>query len=227
MDERYRDRYGNLLSSPRERISAKPEQTENPSKINADYYAKLWRLNGNKFTVTQEARVHNLVSGKWMTQIDYELRTMEYDDNSDFSLDEAIGVAVIASLIDYKHTLSKIRVYKYYYRFYDVVPFLLLMKYPILKYLGVLQALVWVFTLIPCYFNGTGDTSGRCLAYLKCVGLRSTLLERACEKVMSWKGTSFKDNYGYYYGYFDVSAGVQVRISYTDHPVNELWRRDE
>lgn len=240
--DEYLDRFGNILNAPKKDIAKKPEQTENPSKINADFWAKVYDRQNGHLTDDQKKTILSAARRKWATQTDKELRTMEYDSNPDISLDEDMGIALLASINDDKKTLGKIRIWKHWYRFYDVIPYLILMKNKWFQLLIFPQLIVMFFTIISCAIGfrkivifgkeitvlwvlPDSDTSGRCLAYQKCIGFRikgiygSWIFLKLCELSLWIVGMSFKKTFLYYYGYYKDG----IRLTYFDQPINKLW----
>jgi hypothetical protein len=141
-----------------------------------------------------------------------EYRTLPNDDNPRFSLDNAMAVAAFCRMrIDFAVmngqkpnkidivNLEKINFNRYWIRFYDVMPFLFLCRFPMIKLLIFPWAMVYFFTVVPCFIYGNGDSSGRQLALVKIMGLRSYFLMRSCEFVMNLRGINFLHVFATYY----------------------------
>lgn len=172
----------------------------------------LWKTNG----------------GKYKTLPDEDSR----GGRDRFSLDNMIAVAAFLRFCidndiyarDARRSMEYVIFSPYYYRFYDVIPFLLLMKFPtsdrknrITRFLQsvvniFMLGLVWFFTIVPCFIYGPRDTSGRLLAYVKCRGLGSRKLYNICEFVMKLRGLSFKKSFAIYFPFDDHPNTAKARL---------------
>jgi len=169
--------------------------SENPTHFNVQYFFTVEHVAGG-LAVMDVIILHNLIQAKWATQVDKQYRTNERDNNNSFSLDESIAVAAACKRYYYPINIKKLRVVtkQTWFRFYDVIPYLLLCKYPGLKYLGVLQLLVSFFALLSCLTSKRSRSTGRRKVYVMCRGLNMKRLYKLCEKANRYRGSSFKDS---------------------------------
>lgn len=167
------------------------------------------------------------IKSLWETNPDFKYRTLPYDNNPRFSLDNAMAVATFSRMcIEFnidaevaKMNLEKVQINRYWIRFYDVIPYLALLKYTWLKFTIFPVAMVYFFTIIPCLFNKWGDASGRQLGYVK-----GFLLEDLLEIttwVMKLRGITFPVVYGWYY-WIESEKG---NIPDDNNPINLLAKK--
>lgn len=153
--------------------------------------------------------------GKYMTN-DYDIKNIGkpgHHDPDSFSLDEMMSAAAASKRYGHKENLKKVRVLtkQTWYRFYDVVPFLLLCKYEEILYVlfGALGAGAMYLTgdikclninVIPLYLRALvslsmfvaclqerGDTSGKQLTFIRYMGLRMHITWWICKKILTNK----------------------------------------
>ena len=100
-----------------------------------------------------------------------------------------------------------------WFRFYDVVPYLLLCKFPRLKYLGVLQFLNFIFSLLACSAERE-KTSGKQLVFVKSLGLGLKITFNKCYELVRKRNGSWSGVFSIYYPEQDHEINVLARNSY-------------
>lgn len=202
IDKKWISKHGFILPSSRQ------EQSENGVLFTVVYFF-LYEMDADENVTPDDFfELTMLIRRLWETNAHFKYRTLPNDPNPRFSLDNAMAVAAFSRATlskthydwaKHEENLYHLPVWKYYYRFYDVIPFLLLMKYPWMRFLILPTALVWFFTVIPCLIYKPTDSSGRQLAFVKCYGLQSHFLLYLCELALSARGLSFPTVFKTYY----------------------------
>lgn len=187
---------------------AKNNGSENPTTFNVMFYFIL-----------EEARGLDRV--EYLTLIDrlkakYEtnggkLMTNDFDNDDSFSLDESISYAAACNRHGLIEHMAKLIVCtkQTIVRFYDVIPYLLMCKYPKLRYL--LLPYVSLSILLAISIVDKNDTSGKQLALIKIIGQKMERTFKWAEIILEYKGTSFKEALSIYYPEYK-------------HPINKLAR---
>jgi len=165
-------------------------RSENPTLFNVEY-AFLLEMAG-QLDFDTLAHLKQLIKNKWSTQPDLRYRTNDHDNNDSFSLDESVAVAAACYRYGFKENLGKLEIItkQTWFRFYDVIPFLMLCKYPKVKYLLFPQMLVAVFAFISCITNSPGQASGRNLRFVQWFGREMPITEKLCKWANEYVGTS-------------------------------------
>ena len=208
LDPKWLDFDGNLKPN-----SWDPD-SENPTHFNVQYFFTLEEANGGKLPVYDWAMLNVLIQNKWATQVDKEYRTNDRDLDNSFSLDESIAVAAACYRYRYPLNMSKLRIItkQTWFRFYDVIPFLILCKYPWTRWLGVLQCLVSFFACLSCLISKRARSTGRRKVYVICKGRKMDRLYKVCEYFNKLRGSSFAD-------------ASFIYFPEQDHPINNHSRR--
>ena len=163
--------------------------SENPTTFNVAYhflYDEVIGLDGDNID-----NLYGLLSRK-LTTNGNKFKTNDYDDNDSFSLDESVSMAAMGNHLGLVFLLSKIKVWtkSTWFRFYDVVPYLLLCKYKWTRWLLVPQMLVMIFMLLSS-FKPMPHTSGKQLNFIKAKGLEGRLWMDLtwilCEMIVDYK----------------------------------------
>jgi len=198
------------------------ESSENPSLFNVVYhfmYDDLYGLN--------RSEMHNLsdiIRAKYSTN-GGSYRTNNFDKDDSFSLDESIAVA--SACYKYKEYIGPIGLgfkkhFRYlniwtkqtFFRFYDVIPYLYLCKYPWTRFLLLPQLLVLI-SMYVALRSPREKTSGKQLAYVKAHTFSDTLWMGA----FIWFVDEFMD--------IDWPEVFQIYYPEEDHPIpmmaKELW----
>jgi len=192
MDTKWLDtRGGNIRPKLAEQTS------ENPTTFNGVYHFLYEEL--KSFLIHKELdNLQNLVKKKYSTN-NGKYKTNEYDNNDSFSLDESISVAAICSRYKFPEEMKRLKIItkQTWFRFYDVIPYLLMAKHNWLQYTIILPLLVTIGMIWTCLKEPI-NTSGKQLAYVKFKGLEHQWWMR---KVFSLckKLTSYSFTFDYYY----------------------------
>lgn len=191
VNRKWLDEDGNMAPN------SKGEGSENPTLFNTVYFLLLSKQNGG-LTETERLMLILLVKDKWFTN-GGKYKTNNNDSDDSFSLDESMAVATASLLFGTKENMDKLRIVtkQTWFRFYDVIPYLLMCKYKWTRYFGVLQFLVMVFSAISCLADPS-VTSGKQLAYVKCRGLKMKITYKLCSWILSKKG-GWKAVFSVYY----------------------------
>lgn len=200
LDKKWISKHGFVLPN------SKQEQSENGVLFTVVYFF-LIMMDGDEVVAYEDFIELDLsIERLWKTNPGFKYRTLPNDDNDRFSLDNAMAVAAFQRVFLMKYgamaseeNLKRLSINRYWIRFYDVIPFLYLMRWPWLRFTIFPVALVWFFTIVPCFIYGPGDSSGRQLAFLKCFGLQSPTLLALCEIALKWRGLSFPTVFKTYY----------------------------
>jgi len=210
MEKKFISKHGFILPNSNQ------EQSENGVLFSVVHHFLRLLLDRSKVHYMDQENLSLLIESLWKTNGGY--RTLPNDDNDRFSLDNSIAVAAYSRLMLKIGTgtttdevnLQKVPVLPYYYRFYDVVPFLIVMKNPWM--LWFVSPVVWLTTILPCAIYPPSDSSGRQLAFVKCMALGSPILFYLCELALATRGLDFEKVFATYY-------------PEADHPINVLSRQ--
>lgn len=170
--------------------------SENPTTFNVMTFFLLEEARG--LDDTDLMRMYFRLTHKYKTN-GGKLMTNDYDNHDSFSLDESISYAAYCNRHNLRLPLEKLKVVtkQTYYRFYDVIPYLLACKYPKIKYL--LLPYICFMTLLAISILPKGDTSGKQLALIKIIGMRMSATYTLAKIILELKGTSFKEALSIYY----------------------------
>jgi len=187
--------------------------SENPTTFNVMFYFMLERARG--LSKEDSSNLHQRLYDKFWTN-DMKLKTNDYDNEDSFSLDESISFAAACYRYNYDMNMPCLRIVtkQTYYRFYDVIPYLLMCKYPILRY--ILMPYVSLMILLSIAIVPKGDTSGKQLALIKIIGQRMEVTYTFAKMILNLKGTSFKEALSIYYPEKDHPINVLAREVWTE-----------
>lgn len=200
-EKNFFDKFGNI------KPNSWQDQSENPSTFNAAYILSK----AEKGNLLDLPLILKLTDGKYHESGDY--RTMEQDDNPDFSLDEKIAIMAVCSFVGYNLGLSRVRwFYKHFSHLRpDVIAATIYFKTPWLRFL--VYPILAIKCIISCkefVKKPAAESSGAQLAFILTVGGDMRLLHDLCEKIVGgWRRV------------FDVYYPEP------DHPIRVLWRDHE
>ena len=201
------DKYGNMLPNSWDTSS------ENPNLFNA--YARLLMdlINVDLPLELRYLKEDAVVYGKWMTN-DGIVKTNEYDTSTSgnyLSLDESLGYAYMARKNKLPGSLGRLKVWtsQTWFRFYDVVPSLILFKYKVPWGIShVLKMSVSISCIVAC-MKPKGKTSGKMKAFLQIHAHDLRITKWICHKLLG--------PMGFY-------AASSVYFPEYHHPINEMMR---
>ena len=182
--------------------------SENPTTFNVMFYFLLERARGR--SNEDNVRLQGLLSSKYQTN-GGKLMTNNYDNDDSFSLDESVAYGAACYKYDYISSITFLKVVtkQTYYRFYDVIPYLVACKFPALRY--ILLPYISLIILLSTALCKEGDSSGSQLNLIRIIGQDMKLTYTLSGFIMRLKGTSYKDKLATYF-----PEG--------DHPINVLAR---
>ena len=201
----FRDKFGNLLPNSWD------TQSENPTVFNVVYFFSK-SLN-KKFSYSCQLETRELTAAKYLTNHN-TWRTMEHDDNPDFSVDEKVSTLAFFNYDKNEWWIDKIPVFPSFnnsswlswYR-PDVMAYTLIIKYPWMK-----KLLRWIIglktyrSIVEFDKNPQGESSGVQLAFIMFMGLREFDLVDEGTKV--WK------------------RAMDIYYPEEDHPTRLLWEKE-
>lgn len=192
IDSKWIDEDGNLAPD------SKGQGSENPTLFNVMLYLML-DLDQNGLTQEQKETIEQLVRNKWETN-NGKYMTNDNDTEDSFSLDESQAVAAAHTRFNQPENIDKLIILtkQTWFRFYDVIPYLLLAKYPNLKYLGILQLMTYFFSGISCLAKPE-VTSGKQLAFLKCIGRNNMFVFKIYTMLLKIRGQKWVNVFQAYY----------------------------
>jgi len=200
--EKFKNKYGDLNPNSYDGSS------ENPTTFNVMFYFLLEEARG--FGEEDKPVLQERLCEKWRTN-NGKLKTNNYDNDDSFSLDESLAYAAACYRYKFLDDMEKLKIVtkQTWYRFYDVIPYLVACKYPLLRYM----LLPWIsfITLLAIAIVSEGDTSGKQLALIKIIGQKMLATYILAEIILELKGTSFKEALSIYY-------------PEEEHPINVLAR---
>ena len=187
------DKYGNILPNNNQPTS------ENPSTFNAAYFFSI-RLRsavfGFKLHYDSFVNKYNTNGATW--------RTMEYDENPDWSLDEKISTCAFFSYTNYDYWLKKVPLFTkdishyrpdvFLYVLGSTVKWLRPLLYPFIK-------LKMKGSMKEFYADEVDQSSGAQLAFIKAMG---------------WGDLEFISEH-------DWKAVFASYYPQADHPIRRLW----
>ena len=170
--------------------------SENPTTFNVMFSFMLERARGLSDAANLRIRVR--LAEKYQTNY-RKLKTNNYDNNDSFSLDESIAYAACCYRNGFDEQMKYLNIVtkQTYYRFYDVIPYLFICKYP--KFRLLLLPYISMLLLLAIAVVSKGDTSGKQLALIKIIGQRMKITYFFAKLVLRLKGTSFKEALSIYY----------------------------
>jgi len=174
----------------------KENGSENPTTFNVMLYFLLDKARGlDKADITI---LKYLLQMKYTTN-SFRLKTNNYDNHDSFSLDESVSYAAACYRYKFESDLKYLKIVtkQTWYRFYDVIPYLLACKYTFLRYL--LLPYISLVILLSIAILPKGDTSGKQLALIRIVGQRMKATYILSKIILELKGTSFKEALSIYY----------------------------
>lgn len=162
--------------------------SENPTTFNVVYHF-LWDKTFG-LTAFQKNNLQRLIAEKYLTN-GLEYRTNNGDSTSGFSLDESISVAAACYKYGFKDEISFLKIWtsQTWFRFYDVIPFLIFCKYAWTKWLWIPQLVAavflpwysWIFcipiqvfvagSILSSSWKAPEETSGKQLNYIQAIAL--------------------------------------------------------
>ena len=156
------------------------EQSENPLLFSVQYHFLL-RDSGNlssDFWFFE--KVASLIELNYQSN-NGDFRTLPYDNNPRFSLDNMCAVAGFGRRYNYQNGLDHLPLFRHYSLRPDNFAYLLYCKYPLI---GIW--LLWItslFMIISCLRAAPDRTSGPLLCYVKSRGANMKLTWWICERV--------------------------------------------
>lgn len=194
----FRDQDGNIKPNSWDKDS------ENPTTFNV-VHTFLVDLTGYADFGSVEL-LRKLIKNKWFTN-GGKYKTNDNDNNDSFSLDESLSVAAACARFNHRENLKRLKIVtsQTWFRLYDVVPFLILCKYPWAKVFLFPQLLVSLSCIVSC-LRPKMQTSGKQLAFIKCYGLEMDTTYSICNSLVD-----YREVFAIYY-------------PETDHPINRLAR---
>ena len=187
--------------------------SENPTTFNVMFYFMLERARG--LSEKDSTRLFCRLFDKYYTN-GGKLMTNDYDNDDSFSLDESISYAAACYRHKFIAPMTKLKVVtkQTYYRFYDVIPYLIACKYPFLRYLLLPWiSLIIILSTILCK---EGDSSGSQLNLIRIIGQRMEATYTITKIIMELKGTSYKKKLATYYPEKDHPINVLAREIWTE-----------
>lgn len=190
--------------------------SENPSTFNAMYYLLLNEVRG--LTLEEVHNIDTLIRNKYETN-GGKYKTNDYDNDDSFSLDESISIGAMCAKFSETYRgfpfslhLSVLRICtkQTYYRFYDVIPYLIACKVPFLR--PLLMPYLSLSMILAVAVLGKRDSSGAQLNFIKALGLSMHRTLSIMEYILEKKGESMKDK-------------LQIYYPEADHPTNILARK--
>lgn len=183
--------------------------SENPTTFNVMFYFLLERARG-PLSTKERMQLSIKLAGKYMTN-GMKLKTNNRDDHDSFSLDESLSYGAACYRHGFHKNMKYLRIVtkQTYYRFYDVIPYLVACKFPALRY--ILLPYISVIILLSTALCKEGDSSGSQLNLIRIIGQDMKLTYILSSFIMKLKGTSYKKKLQTYYGE-------------VDHPINVLAR---
>ena len=180
--------------------------SENPTTFNVMFYFLLERARG----LSHRLVLRELLEEKYSTN-GGRLMTNNYDNDDSFSLDESVAYGAACYKYDYISSITFLKVVtkQTYYRFYDVIPYLVACKFPALRY--ILLPYISLIILLSTALCKEGDSSGSQLNLIRIIGQGMKLTYILSSFIMRLKGTSYKDKLATYF-------------PEVDHPINVLAR---
>jgi len=174
----------------------KENGSENPTTFNVMLYFLLEEA--RELDTMDLTNIQHLLQLKYMTN-GYKLKTNNYDNHDSFSLDESVSYAAACYRYGFKSDMKYLKIVtkQTWYRFYDVIPYLLICKYPFLKYL--LLPYISLVILLSISILSKGDTSGKQLALIRMTGHDMKITDYFAGLILAAKGTSFKEALSIYY----------------------------
>lgn len=173
MPERFVDNRGGNIKP-----NSWDSDSENPTLFNVVYhFFYFWENSDHPQSLSKDetANLYVLIADKYITNGDkYMTNNFDYlvEGADSFSVDETIAVAAACNQFDFIGPLKKLRTWtsQTWYRFYDVVPFVLLCKYKWAHFLILPQLLVAISMIISS-FTPKERTSGKQLDFVMALGL--------------------------------------------------------
>ena len=198
----FRDPYGNMLPNSWD------SQSENPTVFNVAYFFSK-SLN-EKFSYSCQLETRKLTAAKYLTNRN-TWRTMEYDDNPDFSVDEKVSALAFFNYDKNDWWIKNIPVFpsfnnSSFWSWFrpDVMAYTLIIKYPwTKKFLYGIVALKIAQSI--CDFNrdAKGQSSGMQLAFIMLMGLGHVESVKRLEN--------------------DFRLAFDIYYPEEDQPTRELW----
>ena len=199
----FRDKYGNMLPNSWDK------QSENPSVFNFAYFFSLV-VNTPNQAGNFEFNTYKLVTNKYRRNND-SWRTMDFDDNPSWSIDEKISALAFLNYGEQKWWLKKIPVFPSFNNSSwaswlrpDVMAYTLIIKYPWMKkFLYWIVALKIEQSIYDFNRDAKGQSSGMQLAFILLMGLgHIESVERHKE---------------------DIRLAMDIYYPEEDQPTRELW----
>ena len=162
----FRDTYGNILPNSFQ----VPRQSENPTTFNAAYFF-------SNFLINNMVPFNTNVISKYTTN-NQTWRTMEYDENPDWSIDEKVSALALLNKWN-PSWIDKVPVFPSFNNSSwvswlrpDVMAYTLIIKYPwTKKFLYWIVALKIEQSIYDFYRDAKGQSSGMQLAFIMLMGL--------------------------------------------------------
>ena len=177
----FADQYGNI------KPNSWDKQSENPSTFNAAFFLLVSESGQLDFNCSRYWKTR--IQAKWQTN-GGDYRTMEYDPNPDFSLDEKISVAAGCRFLSLKTSMNKIKLFTRdpgHYR-PDVFSYIIMCKKPPFTTLTgtLLFPVCWFFVAIAAVVSCVGSgSSGPQLVFIKCKGAGLSVLFKICTWIIN------------------------------------------
>ena len=187
--------------------------SENPTTFNVMFYFLLERARG--LDIQEKFDLSLLLANKYTTNGN-KLMTNNYDNDDSFSLDESISYAAACYRYKFNKAITVLSVVtkQTYYRFYDVIPYLLMCKYPLLRY--ILLPYISLTILLALAIVPKNDTSGKQLALIKIMGQDMKYTFAAACMLLHIKDTSFLEALSIYYPEAEHPINVLAREAWGD-----------
>jgi hypothetical protein len=201
----FRDPYGNMLPNSWD------TQSENPTTFNAAYFFSLV-VNTPNQAGNFQFTTFKLVTNKFIRNNE-SWRTMEYDENPSWSIDEKISALALLNKWN-PSWIDKIPVFPSFnnsswvswYR-PDVMAYTLIIKYPWTKlFLYWIVALKIEQSIYDFNRDAKGQSSGMQLAFIMLMGLRHI---ESVERLKS-----------------DIRLAMDIYYPEEDHPTRLLWGKE-
>lgn len=200
----FRDRYGNMLPNSYQ----VPRQSENPTVFNVAYFFSEYLKSdeNNRSKVETGTRI----AAKYFTNGD-SWRTMEYDKNPDWSIDEKISALAFFNFNNSRIWIKRVPLFPslnnssfFSWLRPDVMAYTLIIKYPwTKKFLYWIVALKIEQSIYDFNRDAKGQSSGMQLAFILLMGLgHIESVERHKE---------------------DIRLAMDIYYPEEDQPTRELW----
>lgn len=201
--EDFYDRYGNLLPNSWD------EQSENPTTFNVSYYFSIVFNDTHAWYFKLKNNTLEKVGDKYSTN-KYTWRTMEYDDNPSWSIDEKISALAFFNYINNRYWIRRIPVFPSFNNSSlwswlrpDVLAYTLKVKCPWLPIVDWIIALKICKSFNDFRKNPQAESSGVQLAFIMLMGLREFKLIKQ-EKEL-------------------IKQAMDIYYPEEDHPVRLAW----